>query len=71
MFVVGLLECKGFTTSVTTIWCLASVKTLMFLEEVLGGEQLGTHITLPLLAFVRLQVLLQMLLLERHYISQH
>jgi hypothetical protein len=43
----------------------------MFLEEVLGGEQLGTHITLPLLAFMCLQVLLQMLLLEGHYISQH
>jgi hypothetical protein len=36
----------------------------MLLEEVLGGEQLGAHVTLPLLTFVRLQVLLQVLLLE-------
>jgi hypothetical protein len=71
MFVVGLLECKGFATSVTTIWSLASVKTLMLLEEVLCCEQFGTYITLPLLPFMSLQVLQEMLLLEYQDISEH
>lgn len=68
MLVVGLLECKGFATSVTTIWSLTSVKTLVLLKEVFCCEQFGTHVTFPLFAFMCLQVLQQMLLLECHYI---
>jgi len=71
MLMVRLLECKCFATSVTTIRCLTSVKAFMLLEEIFRCKQFGTHITFPLLAFMCLRVLLQVLLLECNYISDN
>lgn len=49
MLVVGLLKGEGAGTELACVWHFTSVQALVLLQKILGGEELGAYIALPIL----------------------